>query len=123
MKYSIACFLFLLSLCVAASGQSRFGRSPSSPAGENPPPTHSGFSPSSPSRNELAMASKTGAPAQLQKINSLDLQAEAKTLLELSQSIQADAAALNQGMLPRDMPEKLKQIQKTAKHMRNRISF
>jgi hypothetical protein len=53
-------------------------------------------------------------PAQLQR--------EAQELLSLSQSLQADIESVNRGLLPKDMAEKLKRIQKVAKHLRGEIA-
>jgi hypothetical protein len=68
-----------------------------------------------------ALAPKAGTTSQGPPANASELQKDAKALLELAQSIQADADALSQGLLPKDTSEKLKQIQKTAKHMRGQI--
>jgi Skp family chaperone for outer membrane proteins len=52
-------------------------------------------------------------PAQLQR--------EARELLDLSQSLQLDIESLNRGLHPKDTSEKLKRIQKLAKHLRGEI--
>lgn len=52
-------------------------------------------------------------PAQLQR--------EARELLELSQSLQLDIESVNRGLHPKDTIEKLKRIQKLAKHLRGEI--
>jgi hypothetical protein len=56
------------------------------------------------------------------KLDSAQLQREAKELLDLSQSVQADIDAVNKGLLPKDATEKLKRIQKLAKHLRGEIA-
>jgi hypothetical protein len=48
----------------------------------------------------------------------LELQREAKQILELSQSIQPDIEHVNRGLFPKDMIEKLKRIEKLSKHLR-----
>jgi hypothetical protein len=53
-------------------------------------------------------------PAQLQR--------EARELLELSQSLQLDIESVNRGLHPKDTIEKLKRIQKLAKHLRGEIA-
>jgi hypothetical protein len=64
-----------------------------------------------------------GAMAQPQlKIDPAQLQREAKELLELSQSLQADIESVSHGILPKDTIEKLKRIQKVAKHLRGEIA-
>ena len=52
-------------------------------------------------------------PAQLQR--------EARELLELSQSLQLDIESVNRGLHPKDTIEKLKRIQRLAKHLRGEI--
>ena len=53
--------------------------------------------------------------------DALDLQREAKQILELSQSIQPDIENVNRGLFPKDMIEKLKRIEKLSKHLRGQI--
>ena len=56
------------------------------------------------------------------KIDPEQLQREARELLELSQSLQADIESVNHGLHPKDTGEKLKRIQKLAKHLRGEIA-
>jgi hypothetical protein len=51
----------------------------------------------------------------------LELQRQAKELLELSQSLQPDMESVNQGILPKDTIEKLKRIEKLSKHLRGEL--
>jgi hypothetical protein len=51
----------------------------------------------------------------------LELQREAKQILELSQSIQPDIEHVSRGLFPKDMIEKLKRIEKLSKHLRGQI--
>jgi len=51
----------------------------------------------------------------------LDLQREAKELLELSQSLQPDMESVNHGLLPKDTIEKLKRIEKLSKRLRGEL--
>ena len=55
------------------------------------------------------------------KLDAAHLQSEARELLELSQSLQSDIESVNHGVLPKDTIEKLKRIQKLAKHLRGEI--
>jgi hypothetical protein len=55
------------------------------------------------------------------KLDPAELQHEAQELLELSQSLQGDIQALNHNQMPKDTIEKLKRIQKLAKHLRGEI--
>jgi hypothetical protein len=55
------------------------------------------------------------------KLDPAQLQREARELLELSQSLQLDIESVNQGLHPKDTIEKLKRIEKLAKHLRGEI--
>jgi hypothetical protein len=50
------------------------------------------------------------------------LRQEVGELLELSQSLQGDIESINRGLYPKDTAEKLKRIQKVAKHLRGEIA-
>ena len=52
----------------------------------------------------------------------LELQREAKELLELSQSLQPDIEHVSQGLLPKDTVEKLKRIEKLSKRLRTGLA-
>jgi hypothetical protein len=65
-------------------------------------------------------SSKEAAPRF--KIDPLQLEREARELQELSQSIPADISRANQGLMPKDTIEKLKQIEKLAKHLRSELN-
>lgn len=56
------------------------------------------------------------------KIDPDQLQREGRELLELSQSLQGDIESVNHGLHPKDTIEKLKRIQKLAKHLRGEIA-
>src|ERR1700730_14796101 len=59
------------------------------------------------------------APATPTRHLDLDrLQREADDLARNAQSIPSDVASVRKGMLPKDVIEKLKQIEKLSKHMR-----
>ena len=51
----------------------------------------------------------------------VELQREAKELLELSQSLQPDMESVNHGILPKDTIEKLKRIEKLSKRLRGEL--
>ena len=53
--------------------------------------------------------------------HQIELQREAKQILELSQSIQPDIEDVNRGLFPKDMIEKLKRIETLSKHLRGQI--
>jgi len=65
----------------------------------------------------------TGPGAQPKiKLDPDQLRREARELLELSQSLQGDIESVNHGLHPKDTLEKLKRIQKLAKHLRQEIA-
>lgn len=56
------------------------------------------------------------------KLDPAELQRESQELLELSQSLQGDIESVNKGLMPKDTIEKLKRIQKLAKHLKGSLS-
>lgn len=58
-------------------------------------------------------ASRAADPVQLQR--------EAREMLELSQSVQLDVDSVAHGLLPKDLSDKLKRIEKIAKHLRGEV--
>jgi hypothetical protein len=60
------------------------------------------------------------APAKI-KLDPVQLEHEVRELLDLSQSLQLDVESLNRGLRPKDTDEKLKRIQKLAKHLRSEL--
>jgi hypothetical protein len=60
-------------------------------------------------------------PQQQTKLDPVQLQHEAQELLNLTQSLQPDIDSVNHGVLPKDTVEKLKRIQKVAKHLRGEL--
>jgi hypothetical protein len=55
-------------------------------------------------------------------LDTLQLQRDAKELLELSQSLQPDIDHVAHGILPKDTIEKLKRIEKLSKHLRGELT-
>jgi hypothetical protein len=55
------------------------------------------------------------------QVDPLELQREAKQILELSKSIPSDIEYINRGLLPRDTIEKLKRIERLSKQLRSQI--
>jgi hypothetical protein len=56
------------------------------------------------------------------RTDPLQLDREARELQELSQTIPADITQANHGLLPKDTLEKLKRIEKLAKHLRSELN-
>ena len=71
--------------------------------------------------DESSMATKPTAPHLKTRTDPLELQREAKELLELSQSLQPDMESVNRGILPKDTIEKLKRIEKLSKRLRGEL--
>lgn len=55
------------------------------------------------------------------KVNKAQMEKDARELSDLAQSLPADIGRVNQGILPGDVTEKLKKIEKLAKHLRSAI--
>jgi hypothetical protein len=55
-------------------------------------------------------------------LDAVQLQREARELSDLAQSVPADVDSVNRGLLPKDLAEKLKRIEKLSKHLRGEIS-
>jgi len=62
------------------------------------------------------------ATPQKARLDPAKLRQEADELARIAQTIPTDAANIQRGMLPKDMVEKLKQIEKLSKHLRGQIS-
>ena len=63
------------------------------------------------------------APAPpTQHIDLARLQREAEDLARTAQTIPSDVASIRKGMLPKDVIEKLKQIEKLSKHLRGELA-
>jgi hypothetical protein len=56
------------------------------------------------------------------RINLQQLQKEADDLALTAQTIPADVASVRKGMLPKDIIQKLKQIEKLSKHLRTELN-
>jgi|SRR6516162_2972030 len=60
-------------------------------------------------------------PAQ-QKLNSAELLQQADELLALAQQVHVDTKQATQGMLAKDLKDKLKRIEKLSKHLREELA-
>jgi len=71
-----------------------------------------------------AQTDKNVPPPQYKRTN-VDvekLKHDADQLASLAQSIPNDVAAAGRGMLPKDLDEKLRRIEKLAKHLRSNLN-
>jgi hypothetical protein len=56
------------------------------------------------------------------RIDYAQVQKEADELARMAQTIPTDVASIRKGMLPKDVIEKLKQIEKLSKHLRTELN-
>lgn len=56
------------------------------------------------------------------RLDLAELQKEADDLARTAQSIPSDVANVRKGMLPKDVIQKLKQIEKLSKHLRTELN-
>jgi len=64
------------------------------------------------------MATQTRKPS----MDNLQLEREARELSDLAKSVPLDIEQVKQGLLPKDTVEKLKRIEKLAKHLRGELA-
>jgi hypothetical protein len=55
-------------------------------------------------------------------LDFLELQRESKDLADLARTVPGDIESVIRGLLPKDLAEKLKRIEKLSKHLRSEIS-
>lgn len=69
-------------------------------------------------------ADKSLPPPTIQRthVDFTKLRQDADDLARIAQTIPSDITSLQKGMLPKDMVEKLKQIEKLSKHLRGQIT-
>ena len=56
------------------------------------------------------------------RVDLRQLQKDADDLARTAQTIPSDVASVRKGMLPKDIIQKLKQIEKLSKHMRSQLN-
>ena len=54
-------------------------------------------------------------------VDPVQLQREAREMLDLSQSVLNDMDSISHGLLPKDLTDKLKRIEKLSKHLRSEV--
>lgn len=62
-------------------------------------------------------------PAPKPRMNIFEMERESKELSQLAGSIPGDVDLLKKGLLPKDVIDKLKRIEKLSKHLRSEIVF
>jgi len=79
--------------------------------------------PPAPADKSVNVETRPEAPTPVRgHADPVQLQREAKELLELSQALQPDMESVSRGLLPKDTVDKLKRIEKLAKHLRGQLS-
>lgn len=63
-----------------------------------------------------------GQSSNTAKRNPVDLERQGRELADLASSIPADVQQVNKGLLPKEMADKLKRIEKLAKQIRGQIA-
>ena len=74
-----------------------------------------------PSNPSLDRPAPTSPPAHRAPRATNELRRDAKELAELSASVPTDIDQVNRGLLPKDVIEKLKRIEKLSKRLRNEL--
>jgi hypothetical protein len=62
------------------------------------------------------------SPEMTRRIDLAQLQRDADDLARTAQTIPTDVASVRRGMLPKDVIDKLKQIEKLSKHLRSELN-
>ena len=73
-------------------------------------------------KNQFPSTQATAANSQKSVAETAQLARDAHDLAELSASIPADLDHLNRGLLPKDLIEKLKRVEKLSKRLRNELT-
>jgi hypothetical protein len=107
-----ACALCLLLFCLPARPQIPLGRC-------GPHATDPADWPRNPSLDQPA---STNSPAKPAVHDTAQLQRDARELAQLSATLPADLDQVNRGLLPKDIVEKLKHIEKLSKRLRNELA-
>ena len=69
-----------------------------------------------------AQATTSPETSQKKHFDSVQAEREARELSDLAKSIPLDIEHVNQGLMPKDMMEKLKRIERLSKHLRTELS-
>jgi hypothetical protein len=65
----------------------------------------------------------TSTTVRRSQVDPIELQREAKQIVDVSQSLRSDIADVNRGVLTNEMIEKLKRIEKLSKQLRGQIGW
>lgn len=81
-----------------------------------------GHFPTPPQSMDPQQQPREPAPSLNRHVDIAQVQREADELSRTAQTIPSDVASLRQGMLPKDVIAKLKQIEKLSKHLRSELA-
>jgi len=84
------------------------------------PQTHNTFPTPPPSLDPVATEKEEATAAR--HVDLAQLQKQADDLARTAQTIPSDVASIRKGMLPKDVIEKLKQIEKLSKRLRTELN-
>ena len=101
MRRVMGCFCFILGAALVVQAQCTRGRPTF--LYSDPPPA-------------------VAHPLQPSAVTTAELQRDAQELAQLSASLPADMNAVSKGLLPADLKEKLKRIEKLSKKMRSQVA-
>ena len=97
------CTLFVLLTCIANGQRHKVILHPPAPA-------------------DSSQGHPDSETAQNKHFDALQAQRDARELSDLAKSIPLDIEHVNHGLMPKDMIDKLKRIEKLSKHLRSEIS-
>ncbi len=81
-----------------------------------------GHFPTPPQSMDPEQQPKEKTPSLSRHVDFAQVQREADELSRTAQTIPSDVGSLRQGMLPKDVIAKLKQIEKLSKHLRSELA-
>jgi len=79
--------------------------------------------PTPPSPSDHSNAEQPRTERMRPQMDFLAMERESKELSDLSQTIPGDVELLKKGLLPKNMIDKLKKIEKLSKHLRSETTF
>ena len=109
-------------LAVFPTGRLVFRPSPSSPGRSAARPLRTAAPDPDWPQNQLPVGQVSLDKQNRPAIDPVSLERDARELAELSASIPADLERVNRGLLPKDVLEKLKRVEKLSKHLRSELT-
>lgn len=85
-------------------------------------PQSSHHFPTPPEAQDDSSKAQPSQETPTRRVDMLQIQKDAEDLARTAQTIPTDVASVRNGMLPKDVIEKLKQIEKLSKHLRSELN-